>query len=373
MIKISYIMITARNNNPYFNRPELHLFQPTFQSMIEQSMHEFEWVIIDANYHKRPDYFKNLQPPFPIKHVPAQPNIWLKHGLPGVSTQYNRGIIHADGELLFFTGDSYLFKQDFMKLLWHCYGQGCFPLAWYMFDNTYTDGRHKVVGDVNIKYPPEPYDICGFTGKNQVGLEHRFVKLFGTTRLKAVRGLPWLWWFGCSSASLQAMLQINGWDERFDGDKMLMDMDVGSRLDLAGYQNVFMMHRNMFLIRPLLQQKTYNLKTYDESVTIKCSKGLIGYNRYFQQSKANTVKFTEENIEWIKQVYCGNMCEMRSFCRENHPWQYPFEHKAGYLSHNSSKKWFNFWMDNQHIYDLREEREKRLDGDKYTEGTFIDA
>jgi hypothetical protein len=65
---------------------------------------------------------------------------------------------------------------------------------------------------------------------------------------------------------------------------------------------------------------------------------------------------------------------MREFCKENHPWQYPFEHKAGYVGHVSSKRWFNFWKEHQAIIDLTREREKRLNGDsKYKTGTFTEA
>jgi len=89
---------------------------------------------VDTLYERRKNYFKNMDLPFPIKHIPAKPNLWREKGLPGISTQYNKGIIHADGELLFFTGDSHMVTETFMENLWTRYQEGYFPLAWYFYD-----------------------------------------------------------------------------------------------------------------------------------------------------------------------------------------------------------------------------------------------
>ena len=366
--KISFIMITARRDYPYDNRPDLHVFEPTLECFKKQTMMDFEWVIIDALYEQRKDYFKDMKLPFKVKHVPALPNLWIEQGLPGICTQYNKGIIYADGKLIFFTGDSHMVQPDFMENLWVEYQNGFFPLAWYSYDHQYEDAltTHPLRA-----IAPVQYDILGFTGEKSE-LEHRYLKVFKDNNIHHAH-VNWDWWFGCSSASLEAMLKINGFDQKFDGDQMLLDCDVGSRLDLAGYGIRFAMFRNIYLIK-IPSDRNWNPAFTKKNVTIKCNLPLIWISRYFKQYKANSMWWAEQGITWIKETWCPTLCPMSKFCQENHPWQYPFEHKDGYEGHNSSKEWFEFWKEHQVLIDLTVEREKRLNGDpKYKTGTFIEA
>jgi glycosyltransferase involved in cell wall biosynthesis len=364
--KISFIMITARANFPYLGRPDLHVFEPTLESFKQQTMLDFEWVIVDALYEQRKNYFKNMKLPFQVKHVPAKPNLWIEKGFPGISTQYNKGIIYADGELLFFTGDSHMVLPNFMEQLWRRYQEGYFPFAWYFFDNSFTEAldNEPVVGwrqaypEQVSPAPCQPYNILGYSGK-KVSIEHRYVEAFKNNNLP-LRHAPWEWWFGCSSASLEAMLKINGFNQNFDGDRMLLDCDVGSRLNLAGYGTRFALFRDIFLIRAATDINKWNPELNKDKITIKCNYPLIWHSRYFNKYKANSEILTDKDIQWIKEIFCQRHCPIRELCQREHPWQFPFEHKAGYPGHNSSKQWFNFWKKHQSIINLAEEREKRL-------------
>lgn len=349
-------------------------------------MKDFEWIIVDALYDQRKDYFKDVDVDFTVKHVPAKPNLWLEKGFPGICNQYNKGIVWSDGDLLFFTGDSHMVRSDFMSCLWDRYLHGFFPVAWYLRDFSFSSPpnvMNKVFleGDTYINQSkqvtavrsqtPFPYDILGYAGKD-VFLEYRYTDIFEGSSREMVRA-PWEWWFGCSSASLEAMLKINGFDEKFDGDQALLDCDVGSRLELAGYKNCLALFRNIFLIRIPTDTSFWNPDLKKSSrITIKCNYPLIWYSRFFNLPKANTYRLTCLHIEWIKNVWCMEHCRIHDLCKKEHPWQYPFEHKEGYPGHFSAKKWFDFWKQHQPIVDLTEERNLRLDDDpKYEEGTFI--
>jgi hypothetical protein len=382
MVKISFIMITARKDYPYLGRPDLHVFEPTLTTLKAQTMLDIEWIIVDVLYDQRKDYFRNMKLPFKVKHIPAKPNHWIEKGFPGISTQYNKGIIYADGELLFFAGDSHMVTEDFMTNLWSRYREGYFPLAWYFYDRSftnqpaYTDPKKTEIYFKGFPQRDSPapiqYDLLGYTGKS-ASLEHRFIQAFKDNGVDVFSPAPWQWWFGCSSASLEAILQINGFNMRFDGDRMLLDCDVGSRLELAGYGQRFALFRDIFLIRVATDMGNWNesLRKVD-NVTFKCNYPLIWYNRFFFKYKANVDVLTDKDIEWIKEVFCKKHCPIRELCKREHPWQYPFEHKAGYPGHNSSKRWFNYWKRHQAVIDLEKERNMRLDGDsKYAEGTFI--
>lgn len=374
MPKISFVMITARTDYPYIGRPDLNIFEPTLESLKSQTMHDFEWIIVDHLYDERKDYFKNMSLPFHVKHIDARPNTWHDVGLCGVCTQYNKGIIHADGELLYFMGEGYAFIPEFCAKLWAHYKEGYIPFAWYFYDNTFSPkdiiepmpGWRKAYPQ-DAEESPVPYNICGYIGKN-ITIEHRPIVAFKGND-KQVHNATWEWWFGCSSTPLEAMLKINGFDQRFDGDRMLLDCDVGSRLQIAGY-NRFALFRDLFAIRVRSDINIWNPKLPKDAPTIKCNLPLIWWSRERSMYRANVAEITEQDIAWMKDTYCGKMCQLREQCRTGHPWQFPFEHKEGY-GHKSQKKWFDYWKSHTQPINLAAERQLRLSGTKYQQGTFI--
>lgn len=365
--KISFVMITARTDYPYVGRPDLRIFEPTIESFKTQTMKDFELIIVDHLYNQRKDYFKDMNLPFKVKHVPAAPNMWHDVGLPGICTQYNKGIIYADGELIYFMGEGYLFIPEFCEKLWKHYKEGYIPFVWYFYDNTWVPEGVNPVNDASA-FDHIHYNILGYTGKN-ISHEHRSLVAFKGNDNEIYRP-PWEWWFGCSSTPLYAMLKINGFNQRCDGDRMLLDCDVGSRLQLAGFEK-FALFRDLFTIRIWPYMNQWNPKLPKDAPTIKCNLPLIHWSRYHDRYRANDHILTDEDIRWMKEEYCGQQCMIREQCRTEHPWQFPFEHKAGY-GFKCEKKWFDFWRAHQEMIDLTEERNKRLAGDvKYQEGTFI--
>lgn len=373
--KISFVTITARTDYPYIGRPDLYIFEPTLASFKAQTMKDFEWVIVDNLYEERKDYFKDKNLPFHVKHVPSHPNVWHDMGLPGVCTQYNKGIIYADGELIFFCGEGYLFIPEFCEKLWAYYKNGYIPFAWYFYDNTYypknliapMSGWRKTNKE-DVEASPVPYNISGYTGQN-ISIEHRPLIAFKGNDNEVFRA-PWEWFFGCSSAPLHAILKINGFNQLFDADQMLLDCDVGSRLQLAGFEK-FAIFRDLFIIRAWTGTNTWNPKLPKGASSVKCNLPLIHLSRFQNQFRANDRELTDEDIRWMKEEFCGKQCTIRESCRTGHPWQYPFEHKEGY-GFKSEKKWWNYWREHQVKINLTEEREKRISGDdKYKEGTFI--
>jgi len=361
-MKISIITITARTNYPYAGRPDLNIFEPTIESLKTQTMLDFEWVIVDYLYEERKDYFKDKKLPFKVKHVPASPNVWHDVGLPGICTQYNKGIIYADGELLFFSGEGFMYIPTFCQKLWEYHKQGYIVLVWYFLDDTFI----PPISTPNLETSPVPYNICGYTGKS-ITTEHRPLVAFKNNNVQ-IYNAEWGWFFGCSATSLESMLKINGFDQKFDGDQMLLDCDVGSRLDLAGFHK-FALFQDLFYIR--LRTNTAWHQNLHKAITIKCNLPLIWLSRNYYRFKANERVITDDDITWMKNYYCRLKCGIRELCKVQHPWQYPFEHKGGYVGHNSDKKWFDYWKTHQEIINLTTERQKRLSGDeKYKIGTF---
>ena len=362
LLKVSYVMITAKGDFPYFGRPDLHLFTPTLESFKRQTLSDVELIIVDGDYERRKDYFVGMDLPFTVKHVPAKPNIFLENNLPGVSAQFNRGIIHSDGELLFFGVDGFMFGSDFMEKLWSRYQEGYFPWAWYMVDwGCSTEEKNAYGQGIMAKDLGLSYSFSGYTGESVVP-DQRFNYFKDKD---ADYSPPWTWWYCCSSASLEAVLAVNGWDQKLDGDRTLMDVDLGSRLEIARFGVRATLFRDLFMVRAPSASSMFKA-----SSSIKCNYGLIELSRNLRRYEANCHKISDNDIGWIKDVFCEGLCGSREFCKKNHKFQYPFEHKK-VDGHLSCRKWFNFWKDHQELIDLRVERELRLSGKKYQEGTFI--
>lgn len=364
--KISFVTITARPDYPYLGRPDLNIFEPMIESLKLQTMKDFELIIVDHLYDERKDYFKDKNLPFKVKHVPARPNVWHDAGLCGICTQYNKGIIYADGELLYFSGEGYLFLPQYCERLWAHYKQGYFPYTWYFYDNTFSS-KDIPGDDADYSYLKLPsYNMSGYVGQ-RINIDHRPVHAFKGNELE-VYPAPWEWWYGLSSTPLDAMLKINGFAEWFDPDQSLSDCDVGSRLQLAGYK--FALFRDLFGIRPRTDTNMWNPKLRKDGTSVKCSLPLIYWSRHHNRYRANECELTDEDIRWIKEEYCGKQCTIREQCKTQNAYQYPFEHKEGY-GYKCEKKLFDFWRTHQTRINLTEERQKRIAGDKkYQEGTF---
>ena len=363
-LKISYITINIKDDFPYWGRPDLHLFEPTLESFKRQTMKDIEWVVVDTHYNKRKGFFKDMDLPFVVKHVPARPDVWFDNNFPGVSTQFNKGIIHADGKLLFFGVDGFMFGSDFMEKLWSRYQEGYFPMAWYLLDWSYVtekdmphSSQMKTAKDFGVSY-----NFSGYTGEV---IEHD--QRYNYFKEKDVDYMPpWTWWFACSSASMEAVLTLNGWDQSMDGDKTLMDVDFGSRLELARFGIRTALFRDLFLVRA---PSTYSF--FKSSPSIKCNYGLVELSRNLRRYEANRHKITDDDINWIKKIFCEGLCGNRDFCRKNHKWQFPFQHKKTHDHPNCSQELFDFWKDHVELIDLKKERQLRIEGKKYTEGTFV--
>lgn len=231
-MKISFIIITARSDYPYIGRPDLFIFEPTVESLKNQTTKgsEFEVIIVDYLYNQRKDYFKNKDLPFKVKHISSAPNIWHEKGLAGICTQFNKGIIYADGELLFFIGEGFIFTPEFCERLWKYYIEGYVPLVWYFYDHTFSPEVVSATSEEVSKYPVQcklPYNISynmfGYTGKF-ITMDHRPLHAFKDD--VSFFNAPWEWWFGCSAAPLNAMLKINGFNQCVSPDTIIYGEEI---------------------------------------------------------------------------------------------------------------------------------------------------
>lgn len=376
MVKISYVTITARSDYPTVGRPDLHLFEPTLQTLQKQTFTDFEYIVVDVCYEERKDYFKDHNYGLKIKHIPAAPNIWHELGLVQTCHQFNKGIIYADGELLFFDADSALLPPDLMQNLWNHYEQGWFVSLGFGADLTYAseiyerklqaDGKYAFVGGTwqgktpdqagpNI-VPTEWYQFLGYKGL--VLMDHRYCQLFENNS-REMAPIPPDWYYGISTASLEATLKVNGFSNSFDGDSALNDIDFGNRLVLAGYRKLAMF-RDSYVIEAYAGTQ-WHTKMRTIRPEVKCNYALMLYNKLAGKFRANEPLSTSD-IDYIITNICGRLCNIRDKCKTL-PHRGPFFNKNETIFYNHWKK---YGAPEQ--IDLETERELRGE-----EGTFINV
>jgi len=368
LTSISYVTITARADYPTVGRPSLHLFEPTLQTLKNQTFTDFEYIVCDVFYDKRPEYFIDHNYGLQIKHIPAAPNIWQKYGLVQTCHQFNKGIIHADGELLFFDADSSMLHPNLMENLWSHYQEGVFVSLGFGSDLTFTpelkrgtwqgatmkDARTNVV-------PTEWYRFLGYNGL--VIMDHRYRKLFENNSLETAT-IPPDWYYGISTVSMEAALKVNGFNQAFDGDSALNDVDFGNRLVIAGFDRLAMF-RDSYVVEAYAGTQ-WNPQMRTVRPEIKCNNGLLLYNKISGRFRANE-PYSKADLDYVINFICGKYCPVKDKCRT-------LKHRGPFFNKNE-KELYDYWLKHGstlHL-DLELEREMRIDGeeDLYVEGTFV--
>jgi glycosyltransferase involved in cell wall biosynthesis len=346
MVSVSVILPTARDDYSIIGLPDLHILHPTFNSLLNQSFKDFEVIVVDALYPKRRKWL-DRDWGFPVKYVPLHENhrFWRDHNRWCVCGALNTAILHAEGELLVRVDDCSEFEDFFLEKFWNGYKQGYFPLAMHI---RYLKGKPA---RFNEEYMQEGYEAKHSLTLEQAERKQILHRLYGDegiirdTRYPIVKGrggkmigMP-NWYYGYSSVSLEAALKINGYNELFDGDKGQEDQEFGLRLIMAGYKDMFMLNSDHQVIEHEHEPIPADVVERDRK-PIKCNYAIYLLNQSKGRWKANVEKLTAEEIEFIRRESLKPPCSP----------------KPNFYEDNCQGNIFQLWLDNQNIFDLREER-----------------
>lgn len=354
MVAISLILPTAREDYTIIGLPKRHILEHCIESLKKQTFTDFELIVVDCIFQERPSMFKGKpfkKQTFQVKHVPIHPNhtFWLKRKRPCAAAAVNTGIIHAQGELLVKIDDCCMFDKEYLAKIWSFYQKGFFPLSLYTKYRAgkqayFTKDYRETGGSAGASDVPSGKDVSDPLKMNQR------LKLYGDggpvidSRWKIVQSrgriiAPHSWFYGYGSLSLEAALKINGMDELFDGDTTLMDVDLGERLVMAGFRNMFLLDKNLWVIEHE-HEAISSLVRPPACGNIKCNYAIMLVNKRRRRWRANTDKLSDKELQFVKEE------TLRFPCQWN-PHQYLDDCEG---------EMFNLFSENQPIFNLREER-----------------
>lgn len=352
-MKISVVMATARDNYPILGMPNTFIFQPTIQSLENQSFTDFELIICDALYEMRRRKMKKMKTSFPLKHVKPKASVWEKLKAWRVCSQLNTALMHCEGELIVRIDDCCSFGPDFLEKFWSWHKRGYCAQALVIYHH----------GLKPLKYGETARKLYYQAYKWELSYDELIAKLEQLYRPgEIIRDSRWRflegkgvtlgdmksWYYGYGSAPLKALLKLNGYDEKFDGLKSLEEVDLGSRLHMIGCKDLIL-DESLTVIEHFhgpISPKAFKLKCKP----FKCNYGLYLYNIHRNLWKANWEKISFEDCRWIRNNICPS-CPNNFRCMNE-------DLKAKFYVPG---KLFQIWLENQASFNLKEERKKILE------------
>jgi glycosyltransferase involved in cell wall biosynthesis len=202
--KVTVLLCTVRPNQAYVQHPEWHVLGKVIDDLNEQTWKDFELVIVDGVIEREDFYGKIAKANFPVKRLPPRDNLWTRNKLAAISTFRNTGLSVARGELIINLDDCCELPPNFVEV----YSRGWFDRG-IAISATWPE-----TGDARM--PPEVV---------QDG------RLF-ISKVPAQGGRV----YGFASYPLKLALELNGYDEAYDGSMYLEDTDWSIRLHQAGLE-----------------------------------------------------------------------------------------------------------------------------------------
>jgi len=205
-----------RDDYPHKESQTIHNFHFLVESLRAQNFpaSDFELVLPDSQWKRRKDYFSEHPQPFAVKHIPKKASLWHQRRFCDISNGYNTGIVHADGELLLLLSSGCEFRPDALRRCWEWREKGL--AAAFMYDCVCANAVLRIDCRRTSLFWHDGLEVfpAGCNGKFYAGF------------------------YGHQCAPLSDCLEVNGFDELWDGTKGANDTEFGVRLSKAGVRFV---------------------------------------------------------------------------------------------------------------------------------------
>jgi len=214
-MRFSVVMHTCRQDNDQLPDPVLKMMIDSMKNQNYQG--SFELIIVNLLWKTRHQQFQELlretAPRFPVLHIPDKPSPFKDHSLLRIATPKNTGIIFARGENVVFTDDCQVIPEDALTCIFDHAHDGIGSTMSYEKRVLRSDGDFRVTG------VDQRGASLGISLGESKKVPARSIGFLGGTM---------------SMVPMGVLLEVNGWDEMFDGSRQLEDGDMIVRLAANG-------------------------------------------------------------------------------------------------------------------------------------------
>jgi hypothetical protein len=201
--KISVILCTVRGDHGYADFPAWSTIGKIIADLAVQTFRDFELIIVDGLHGVRQlPLAVGVDYSFFVKWVPPRKTLWTEAKKVAISTYRNTGLTYARGELIVNLDDCCVLPPIYLEVLWTLYKDRgvCGALTWPEQRDMRLRAKLRMQGDGRVTQPGEVY--------------------------------------GFGSFPLEMALDLNGYDEAYDGSQALEDIDWSTRLFHSGLRQV---------------------------------------------------------------------------------------------------------------------------------------
>lgn len=211
MVEVTVGLITKRAE------PRIDM---ALRALNKQTFKDFELIIVDG-YYNRPGrkeniekLIKDLDVKFPVLHIPDKASRW-KGQRPCIANARNTVLLFANGKYICHHDDCCRARPEWLEKHVRTLREGFMSAgSWIGCQSTGPDDSC-----IEGIYGPEQRLIMMKNGRGEVNNQWLYGGNFGYI--------------------VDAALEINGFDEIFDGELGLDDMEFGERLARKGYRTIF--------------------------------------------------------------------------------------------------------------------------------------
>ena len=334
----SIIIGTARQSQGAIRSSSLNTYEVTLKSLELQTCKDFEVIFVDALYKKRDlalEIAQLGQWSFPWRVVrPKSP--WHDQRLWSLQNSFNRGFAASHGKYVYFCGDCCEFPSNSFETAKRLTEEGYSPQ--FLFAYKFGGFLSRVE---NGCWGPSQYETLEEVRAAEMwkdGLFHRDSRWTYTETLEGFvkpSQFNWDMVYGYSCVKREDFLYVNGYDENFDGDKALGDVELGSRLQMANRWSPCL-SKDLFVYEH--QHNAVDSEHFLQGVaSVRSNYDLIYLMRSKQIWRANSTAFTQEECSKVIRGEITNIPAWPQFKITPDEITYQFQ---------------RFWMDNVSIFEL---------------------
>lgn len=304
MNPISVVMATARGDYPMLGRPGVFLFEPTIRSLSTWPSDLIEELIIvdgvQEDCDQRIEQLRSLVDacgrPFEVRRL--RPEAAMYPELHSICGARNTGLRAARAKYVLFMDDCAEIGAHAGDTAFHYLEQGLWPSFFYLFASGGAPRPAELAKDSRLVWLEKnrpPAD--GWAGED----------------------LAVEWWTGFTAAPREQLLEVGGFDEAFDGDKSLEDVDLGRRMRQRFGARLVLDRRMIALEHDHDHYDPRSMTSRDEverhadgSIGLKCNYALYRSSEIRRRWKAE--RRSPDEIRSMPEDVCREACPVRAKC-----------------------------------------------------------